>query len=85
MVSGTDGIRRAGICATRDGGQLSLFNDLGIERVLLGSADDGGALKLNWGGTVGVAALAAEAGGAILVNDASGQVRASLPPVQEEE
>jgi hypothetical protein len=85
LVSGTDGMRRAGICATRDGGQLTLFNDLGIERVMLGSADDGGVLKLNWGGTIGVAALAAEAGGAILVNDAAGQVRASLPPVAEEE
>jgi hypothetical protein len=80
FICDSDGTRRCGLCATEDGSQLMLFNDLGIERVLLGSAQDGGALKLNWGGTMGVAALATQDGGAVVVNDANGQPRASLPP-----
>jgi hypothetical protein len=84
MVSGPDGTRRGGICAARDGGQLLLFNDLGIERVLLGSADDGGLLKLNWGGNVGMSALATHKGGVVIVNNADGKVSASLPLPDEE-
>ena len=80
FICDSEGTRRCGLCATEDGSQLMLFNDLGIERVLLGSAQDGGALKLNWGGTMGVAALATQEGGAVVVNDANGQPRASLPP-----
>lgn len=80
-----DGIKRGNLCATKDGGQLALFNDLGIERVVLGSADDGGGLKLNWGGTIGVMALATHQGGAVIVNDEEGKPRASLPPRESEE
>jgi hypothetical protein len=80
FICDSEGTRRCGLCATEDGSQLMLFNDLGIERVLLGSAQDGGALKLNWGGTMGVAALATQEGGAVVVNDANGRPRASLPP-----
>jgi putative hemolysin len=83
FIADREGTRRCGICATDDGSQLMLFNDLGIERVLLGSAQDGGALKLNWGGTVGVAALATQDGGAVIVNDAEGEPKASLPPKEE--
>ncbi|HSU53707.1 MAG TPA: hypothetical protein VLT36_06585, partial [Candidatus Dormibacteraeota bacterium] len=83
FICDAEGTRRCGLCATEDGSQLMLFNDLGIERVLLGSAQDGGALRLNWGGTMGVAALATQEGGAVVVNDANGQPRASLPPSEE--
>lgn len=83
MVSAPDGVRRAGVAATPEGGQLSVFNDLGIERALIGSMNDGGTLKLNWGGTVGVAATATDQGGRVMVMDAEGNPGPSLPPTVE--
>lgn len=80
MVGGGDGVRRAGICASQDGGQMSVFNDLGIERVLIGSMNDGGMLRMNWGGTVGVAASATDKGGMVVVMDGDGNPGPSLPP-----
>ncbi len=80
QVSAPDGGRRAGVCAAPDGGQLSVFNDLGIERALIGSMGDGGLLRLNWGGTMGVAATATDKGGLLVVNDAEGNAAGTFPP-----
>lgn len=80
MVSAPDGARRAQLCGLNTGGQLALFNDLGIERVLLDSVEDGGVLKLKWGGTPAVIAGATDKGGFVIANDADGQIAATLPP-----
>ena len=79
VLSDFDGTRRAGMAANQSGGMVALYNDLGIQRVELGCAEDGGLLKLNWGGNIGVSALATHQGGAVLVNDANGELRDSLP------
>ena len=80
LVAAPDGTRRAQVCALNNGGQLALFSDLGIERALLGSFDDGGGLKLKWGGTPSVIALATDKGGCVVANDGDGKPAASLPP-----
>ena len=46
----------------------------------LACASDGGLLRLNWGGTLGVSALAMHEGGIIITNDANGNTNASVPP-----
>lgn len=85
LLSDREGIHRAGLAANLTGGQVSIFNDLGIIRAELACADDGGLLKLNWGGNIGVSAIATHQGGGVLVNDANGELRASLPANNEEE
>ncbi|MDB6172612.1 MAG: hypothetical protein JWL59_1923 [Chthoniobacteraceae bacterium] len=79
LLQGADGLLQAGFGTTPDGGQLAIYNELGIERAHLAVARDGGALKLNWGGTMAVAALGTDHGGAIVTYDEDGEVRASLP------
>lgn len=83
LVSGLDGVRRAGMGATAEGGQMGVFNDLGIERALIGTMGDGGLVKLNWGGTPGVIATVTEKGGLVVVNDADGNKNVTLPPTVE--
>jgi hypothetical protein len=83
LVSGLDGVRRAGMGATAEGGQMGVFNDLGIERALIGTMGDGGLVKLNWGGTPGVIAAVTEKGGLVVVNDADGNKNVTLPPTAE--
>lgn len=84
MVSAKDGYRRAALSAAKDGGQLLLFNDLGLERALVACVQDGGAVRLSWGGTMSVAALARHEGGAVIVNDAEGKPAATLPPMADD-
>ncbi len=83
-VSAPDGYRRGILSASNDGGQLGLFSDLGIERVVLGSVKDGGALTLKWGGTPGIHAVATDKGGYVVANDEQGQIAATLPPREDE-
>ncbi len=85
LLSDREGIRRAGLAANLTGGQVSIFNDLGIIRAELACADDGGLLKLNWGGNIGVSAIATHQGGGVLVNDGNGELQASLPASDDEE
>lgn len=80
LLSDREGDRRAGLAANQAGGQATSFNDLGILRAKLACASDGGLLKLNWGGIVGVSALAMHEGGGVIVNDANGNPSASVPP-----
>jgi thiamine pyrophosphate-dependent acetolactate synthase large subunit-like protein len=42
--------------------------------------NDGGMLRMNWGGTVGVAASATDKGGMVVVMDGDGNPGPSLPP-----
>lgn len=78
-VHGSDGITLGGLIATESGGQLSIFNDLGIERATLHTKLDGGVMNLKWGGTSVLTAVATEVGGAMLVSDPAGNTVASLP------
>lgn len=79
LVTGNDGTTQAGFTATESGGDLSVFNELGVERAALRSAADGGGLHLKWGGTTGVVAAATESGGLITAHGPDGQVVQTFP------
>ena len=79
FVAGNDGVTQAGFVAGEEGGRMSVFSELGVERATLLSKFDGGNICLKWGGTNGVFAGATERGGVILVSDDEGKHIASLP------
>ncbi len=79
IVTGGDGLAQAGIAGGSEGGQLSLFNELGVERIALRSVHDGGGLHLKWGGTTGLVACATARGGLLTTHGPDGQIVESIP------
>ena len=68
-----------GLAATETGAEFAIHNDLGIPRVRLAVAGDGGVFGLNWGGHAGVVAAATEKGGMVAVHDSDGRRIDHLP------
>lgn len=84
-IKGADDVTLAAMMASAFGGAVTLHNDLGILRSRLGVVQDGGVLQLHWGGNPGVAAVATEAGGAVIVHGPDGQERDALTGCEDVE
>ena len=74
-----ENVALAAISAKPDGATFTINSELGIPRVRLGNADDGGGLILSWGGQTAITAAATELGGLVIVHDAEGGVADRLP------
>jgi hypothetical protein len=79
LVNGSDGVIHAGVAAGEQGGRLTVFSELGIERATVRSMDDGGQTILKWGGINMLVGAATERGGGMVVTDHDGKTIASFP------
>jgi len=79
LLTTADGTPQLTLDANDHGGRLLINNDLGFQRVSLGIYEEAGGLQLNNTGSLGVQIVATTKGGIVTVNDAEGEVRATLP------
>lgn len=79
LLTTADGTPQLTLDANDHGGRLLINNDLGFQRVSLGIYEEAGGLQLNNTGSLGVQIVATPRGGVVTVNDAEGEVRATLP------
>jgi hypothetical protein len=74
-----DGIAQILIDATDHGGRFQVNNDLGFQRILLGTHEESAGLSLNHTGHQGVLISALSVGGLVTVFDGEGRPVESLP------
>ncbi|MBL9113630.1 MAG: hypothetical protein JNJ83_01390 [Verrucomicrobiaceae bacterium] len=83
-VGTADGTDYAMLHANEHGGKLSINNDLGIQRIILGIHNEAPGLYLNNTGNPGVTVAAFDTGGIVGVHNAEGKLvtamRGDLPP-----
>lgn len=84
-VSSQDGTPLMTLDGTDHGGRLLINNDLGLQRVVLGTKDEAGFLALNNTGSNGVIACATPEGGVVSVCDPDGNVIHTMPRLKDDD
>jgi hypothetical protein len=79
QLGSNDGTTQAAFFSSAEGSQLTLFNELGIERATLAAKQDSGGLHLRYGGHTGIVAAASERGGIMTLHDREGEIEETLP------
>jgi hypothetical protein len=79
VVRGPENIVFASLNAQASGGELNISNEFGISRARITTVDDGGVMTLQWAGSAGAGILATDQGGAVIVYNPDGSVRATVP------
>ncbi len=79
QLGSNDGTTQATFFTNGQGSQLTLFNELGIERATLVAKEDSGGLHLRYGGHTGIVAAASERGGLITLHDSEGEITETFP------
>lgn len=84
-LTNADGQPQATLDTTDYGGRFNIHNDLGFPRITMGVYEESAGLHLNHTGQQGVSAVATPIGGLVMVHDAEGHLRATLPDRQAED
>lgn len=84
VISTLDGMPQLTLDATDYGGRLAVNNDIGFQRILLGTYQESSSLILNHTGSEGVAISALPHGGLITLYDSEGKPVQHLPDNPEE-
>lgn len=85
ILANADGQPQATLDTTDYGGRFNIHNDLGFPRITMGVYEESAGLHLNHTGHKGVSAVATPIGGLLMVHDAEGHLRATLPDQQAED